>query len=232
MEKYTYLLINLFSILFPFLLSFDKKVAFFKTWKRLFPAIFVVGAFFIAWDIVFTKWQVWSFNPKYITGIYFINLPIEECLFFLCVPYACLFIYECYNAYFPNFNPIKNPLRISLFLAFALLLIAILNLYKSYTFYNCLFASILLQMHIYFFKGRYLGRFFISYIIVLIPFLIVNGLLTSIPVVLYNDNENLGIRIFTIPIEDTVYGMLNMLGVVTIAEEMKKGKSVRSLIQA
>jgi lycopene cyclase domain-containing protein len=67
---------------------------------------------------------------------------------------------------------------------------------------------------------------------VLIPFLIVNGLLTSIPVVIYNDNENLGIRIYTIPIEDTVYGMLNMLGVVTIMEEMNKGKSARSLLQA
>ncbi len=232
MEKYTYLIIDFASIIFPFLLSFDKKVAFYKTWKRLFPAILMVGSFFVVWDIVFTSWKVWSFNPNYVLGYYIINLPIEEYLFFLCVPYSCLFIYECYNAYFPNFNPIKNPLKLSLFLAFFLLIIAILNLHKSYTFYNCLFASILLQFHIYFFKGEYLARFFISYLIVLIPFLIVNGLLTSIPVVIYNDNENLGIRIYTIPIEDTVYGMLNMLGVVTIMEEMNKGKSARSLLQA
>ena len=75
-----------------------------------------------------------------------------------------------------------------------------------------------------------MGRFFVSYMIVLIPFLIVNGLLTALPVVEYNNTENLGIRIFTIPVEDTMYGMLNMLGVVTIMEQMKnKNQSIKSI---
>jgi lycopene cyclase domain-containing protein len=108
MEKYTYLIIDFVSVLFPFLLSFDKKVAFYKTWNRLFPAIFIVGVFFVVWDIAFTNLQVWSFNAKYIVGIKFFNLPIEEYLFFLCVPYSCVFIYDCYNAYFPQINPIKK----------------------------------------------------------------------------------------------------------------------------
>ena len=64
----------------------------------------------------------------------------------------------------------------------------------------------------------------------LIPFLIVDGLLTSLPILQYNDAENLGIRLFSIPIEDIVYGMLNVLGVITIMEETKDGKSVRDLI--
>jgi lycopene cyclase domain-containing protein len=48
----------------------------------------------------------------------------------------------------------------------------------------------------------------------LIPFFIVNGILTGSfiegEVVWYNNNENLGIRILTIPIEDIVYAF-NML---------------------
>jgi hypothetical protein len=33
-------------------------------------------------------------------------------------------------------------------------------------------------------------------------------MLTSIPVVIYNHNQNMDLRIGTIPIEDTIYGML------------------------
>ena len=63
--------------------------------------------------------------------------------------------------------------------------------------------------------------FLISYAISLIPFLIVNGFLTAIPVVLYNNAENLGIRIYTIPFEDAFYGMLLVLMNIVIYEKLK-----------
>jgi lycopene cyclase domain-containing protein len=48
----------------------------------------------------------------------------------------------------------------------------------------------------------------------MIPFFIVNGLLTSIPIVLYNDLENVGFRWGTIPFEDSFYALaLLMLNV-------------------
>jgi lycopene cyclase domain-containing protein len=55
----------------------------------------------------------------------------------------------------------------------------------------------------------------------LIPFLIVNGLLTSIPVVLYNNEENLNFRIYSIPFEDVFYGML-LIMMNVIGYEKKK----------
>ncbi len=60
----------------------------------------------------------------------------------------------------------------------------------------------------------------------LIPFLIVNGLLTGTgldePVVIYNSNEITGIRFFTIPLEDFFFGMLMVLMNVAGMEFLQK----------
>src|SRR3712207_5526265 len=96
---YIYLYLNIFTILFPLLRSFDKRVQFYKTWKYLFPAIAINALIFIIWDSIFTHHGVWGFNTDSLLGIYLFNLPLEEILFFITVPYACVFIYECLNVY-------------------------------------------------------------------------------------------------------------------------------------
>jgi len=67
-----------------------------------------------------------------------------------------------------------------------------------------------------------LRKFYLSFVIVLVPFFIVNGILTGSfienEVVWYNNAENLGIRLFTIPIEDTFYGFSLLLGIVLLIE--------------
>ena len=121
--RYTYLFLDLVSILFPLIFSFDKKVHFYTYWWRLFPAILVGAVSFLVWDEWFTRYQVWSFNPDYITGIYIGHLPLEEWLFFLCIPFSCLFIYECLKAYFPHFElnvPVITIMLIILFLVFGI----------------------------------------------------------------------------------------------------------------
>jgi lycopene cyclase domain-containing protein len=69
--------------------------------------------------------------------------------------------------------------------------------------------------------------FLVSYAICIIPFLIVNGFLTAIPVVIYNDAENLGKRIYTIPFEDIFYGMLLVLMNIVIYEKLKNRKNLQ-----
>ena len=60
-----------------------------------------------------------------------------------------------------------------------------------------------------------LPHFYLMYVIILIPFFIVNGILTGTgiegEVVWYNDQENLGVRMLTIPVEDTFYGFALLL---------------------
>ena len=51
---YTYLAVDLAVLAVPLALSFDRKVRFARFWPALFPAIAVMMALFIPWDIAFT----------------------------------------------------------------------------------------------------------------------------------------------------------------------------------
>ena len=221
---YTYLLILAGSIIGPLALSFDKKVAFYKKWKHLFKAMMLPAVFYILWDMVFTKQGVWSFNENYITGLKLYNLPIEEVLFFFVVPYCCVFIYECVRCYFPSLQNHSTSLLILKLIGIILLVLAIFNHEFAYPFYTFFFNGLFIFAILVTQKNKLtfnVTAFLIAYLIILIPFLIVNGLLTAIPVVLYNDNENLGIRLYTIPIEDVFYGMLLIMMNVVGYERFK-----------
>lgn len=208
--KYTYLALNIFTLLGPLALSFDKKVAFWKSWRALFPAILTSGTVFLIWDVLFTKWGVWGFNPDYLVGIYFLGLPLEEWLFFLTVPYACIFIYACVKAYFPNLGKAKRTHYI--WVGLAILLMNIIPIWGGlYTLVTFSLLGCLLLYNGLGIKSPLATQFLLAYGISLIPFLIVNGVLTSLPVVWYNDAENLGFRLFTIPVEDTMYCLLLLM---------------------
>jgi len=97
MEKYLYLCINLGSVIIPFIASFDKRLRFDRQWRFLFPAIFLTMLVFIPWDMLKTHLSVWGFNPRYLMGIYIGNLPVEEWMFFISIPYACMFTYHALN---------------------------------------------------------------------------------------------------------------------------------------
>ncbi len=217
MEKYTYWLILLGSFIFPFLFSFVKKAPFYKIWKYLFPAILITATFFIVWDNYFTIYGVWSFSEKYTTGVKFLSLPIEEVMFFILIPYCCVFIYEALNYYFPedSFKSVEKYISYALFFLFVI--IAIKNTTRAYTFSTSFFASIYLGIMILL-RVNFMGRFYRAFLVSKIPFLIVNGILTALPVVMYNDQENLGIRIYTIPADDTMYSFLMLLMTISLLE--------------
>lgn len=220
-SKFTYLLINFLTILFPVILSFDKKVNFFKSWKYIFPGLLISGALFLLWDYVFTLYDVWSFNPHYIIGVYFFELPLEEILFFITVPFACLFIYACLNYYVD-----RDYLgKISLHLSYALALLSVVMLLIYYErVYTLITFMLLLVISAYLILKRppFLGRFYLAFLVSLLPFYIVNGLLTSIPVVLYNDLGNCGFRVGTIPFEDHFYSLSMLILNVLLFEYFKK----------
>lgn len=209
--NYTYLLVNFLTILFPLALSFDKRVAFHKKWKYLWPGLAITGIVFLFWDILFTVDGVWSFNPHYTIGITILQLPVEEILFFLTVPFACTFIYACLNYYLKREMDMRLTRIISnLIIIFSILILIFYHhrLYTRVTFTLLAFLVIIFQ---FIYKAQWLNRFYAAFAVALVPFYIINGILTSLPVVMYNNAQNLGIRIGTIPVEDHFYLMALLL---------------------
>ncbi len=92
--SFTYLLINVFIIAIPLVLTLDKRTAYYRQFPAVGFSIAVVGTCYLIWDVLVTARGEWSFNGKYLTGVQFLNIPLEEVLFFITVPYSCLFIYE------------------------------------------------------------------------------------------------------------------------------------------
>ncbi|MDO8930550.1 MAG: lycopene cyclase domain-containing protein [Bacteroidota bacterium] len=224
-KNYTYLLLLIASIAVPLALSFDKNVQYYKNLKYILPAILVTAALFIVWDINFTKANVWSFNHEYTLGKDIKGLPIEEWLFFLVIPYACVFIYEVLKFYLKK-QELANPfLAFSLFLMVGFALISYFFRHQAYTFLTFLFSAVYLGYTVFRNKFKpYITKFYYAYFVSLLPFLIVNGILTSMPVVEYNFAHILNIRIINIPIEDFSYLFLMLLMVTTIYENLKENK--------
>ncbi|WP_411273678.1 lycopene cyclase domain-containing protein [Daejeonella sp.] len=223
--KSAYLLINFLTILFPVLLSFDSRVRFYKSWNYIFPGLFITGLLFLVWDHLFTILDVWSFNPDYVIGTYILNLPVEEILFFVTVPFACIFIYECLNFYIKRdlLGEVSRPISIILIiLSIILLLIFYDRVYTLITFGLLL----LVLSYVEFIQKANLGRFYLAFLVSLLPFYVVNGILTSIPIVMYNDAENMAFRIGTIPFEDHFYSMSMLLINIRLFEYFKKRETV------
>jgi len=226
-----YLFLNLASISIPFLYSFEKRMRFIKFWKQVFLSIAIVAFIFISWDILFTAQGVWGFNDNYLVGLNVLNLPIEEWLFFICIPYACIFTHYAIRYFLPYVKLSSFITKgITIVLLLVLTTLIVLNYDKSYTFYNfSLLVLILLYSLIA--KEAELSSFYISFLIILIPFFIVNGILTGSyiedPVVWYNNNENLGIRLGTIPVEDIGYAFSLIFLNIILIEKFKR-RSLKS----
>lgn len=207
--KTLYLAIDIGAVAVPFLFSFHPRIRFYKLFGPAFAAIAIVAAAFVLWDIYFTHLGVWGFNPEYLVGAYLQNLPLEEVLFFICIPFSCLFTY--YTLKSTIFKKIKVPRDrpLAILAGAAKIVFALFHLDQLYTS-SAIFvcgATLLWAAA----RKENIAVFALSYLILLLPFFIVNGILTGTglprPIVWYNNAENLGIRALTIPIEDFFYGM-------------------------
>jgi lycopene cyclase domain-containing protein len=206
-----YLLLDILVISVPLALSFDRKVAFYRHWPAVGLSILTVGTVYVVWDMLATRRGDWSFSEEYTGALRIGGLPLEEILFFVVVPYACIFVLEVLRAYLPEKEWLL-PRRLHALLG-GLLIVAGLVFYRmpySLTVFvvtGAFFLLIGLER-----PGPADRRsFWLTLAISYVPFLIANGVLTAMPVVMYGQGHTLGIRIGSIPLEDFFYS-LSMLG--------------------
>lgn len=234
-----YLAIDLAVLAIPLALSFDSKVRFVSQWRHFWPVNLAVMAFFIGWDVWFTSAGIWGFNPAYLLGPQLWGLPMEEWLFFICIPYASVFTYACLKHYVK-----RNPLnRTSLTLGVTAICLCFMIYLENddawYTASACITTGLFLTWMTASF-AKWSDLFWFTYLVLLVPFVITNGVLTGIAfweypvihqlsgqvtesIVWYNPDHNIGWRIFSMPVDDLIYGFL-LIGMHIAGFEILKNR--------
>jgi len=92
MSRYATVLI--LSVAMPFVLSFWPNLKFYRHIRALFKSIFLIVLIFGSWDILAAYRGHWHFNPEGVWSFRFFNLPLEEILFFVVIPFCCIFTWE------------------------------------------------------------------------------------------------------------------------------------------
>lgn len=216
-----YLLFNILVLFGPIAASFEPRVRFFRAWSRAIGASALVAVPYLVWDALVTGHH-WWFNDLFTLGIRVAGLPIEEILFFLTVPFACIFVWEVLALRLPlERHPYlisTQVLLTSAALPGAWFLDAGL-VYTGIAFLALPFVSLAdwgLRVHLL--RTR---RFWIFQVVLILLITLFNGYLTGRPVVLYNDAVKSGLHLFTIPLEDFLYGFGHITLVLIVYEWMK-----------
>lgn len=219
----TYFLINLAALSIPLLFSFHPKFPFVKHWNSFLKACFITSVPFLLWDAIFTRIGVWGFNALHIYGSGLLGMPWEEFLFFFCIPYACVFTFYGLEILLRDHSRLKYLDERSrwVYLGLGVVLIPLGVMFSDLSYTSVTFLSMgSFGLILYRKNPPHLFLTLATYILTLVPFFLVNGMLTgswiSQEVVWYNDTENLSLRMGTIPIEDAFYGMLLIMMNITL----------------
>lgn len=228
MMSFTYILVLFFTVIICFIASFDKRLQFNKHFGAFLKASVLVAIPFIAWDVWFTAKGVWWFNINYTMGLNIAGLPLEEWLFFIFIPFSCIFTYYSIDKFF-KMEWLSGFNNLIVFITVIVCSVTALLYYdKIYTLITSL-SAILTVVYLHFIaKVDWISKASLVFTILMLGFLPVNGILTGTgldtPIVNYNPDDFLGIRILTIPIEDSVYGYTQFLLVLYFFKHFKQSK--------
>ncbi len=220
--KYEYLLFNVLVMAGPIGFSFENKVRFASRWPMVFTAIAAVLVPFVLWDALVVG-RHWWFNQDYTTGFRVAGLPVEEILFFVSVPFACLFVWEVFFAHREAAVVIRTG-TLGVFAACSLI-IGTLFLLLGYEYPGLvlLALALVIGLDLVLKTGVLLESRTYRYLGVLAVFILLfNGYLTARPLVLYDTSFQLGIYIFTIPLEDFFYGFALILFTLILYEKLRR----------
>jgi lycopene cyclase domain-containing protein len=189
----------------PLLYTPDKRVGYYRRLPAVSFSILVVGFCYLLWDVLVTAQGEWSFNSRYLTGIEILNLPLEEIMFFITVPYSCLFIYEVV-LYATKNSHFKIPNGVVIAMIVLLTAASIAFYSQGYTMKALVSCAVFLAATLLLDRSLIRSKqYWLWLVVCYIPFMIFNSVLTALPVVEYNSVAIWGVRLGTIPVEDFFY---------------------------
>lgn len=222
-----YILINIIILSIPLILSFDRRVRYYRKVYLTGFSILTISSLFIIWDIIAAGRGDWYFNPQFISSFSFLHLPLGEWMFFITVPYSCLFLYETFRTYIP-----ERRIHIKPFIFYLLALISIVSgiilIGRLYTSTVLLVTSFVFIMNVMCFRSMTEDlRYWIYIASTMVLFIIFNYLLTSMPIVMYNSDAITGFRFLTIPLEDFLYNysLLTLYAGIFLIAEKRWGRT-------
>lgn len=225
MTAFTYSLILFFTVIICFIASFDRRLLFSHYFGVFIKAAVIVAVPFIIWDIIFTARGVWWFDTDYTLGLVIAGLPLEEWLFFIFIPFSCIFTYYCIDKFF-ELKWLEGFNNLIVFVTVIVCsVMALLHYDKIYTFATAI-ATIATLIYLHFIaRAPWIGKASLVFTLLMLGFFPVNGVLTGTglesPIVNYNPGDFLGIRMGTIPVEDAVYGYSQFLLVLYFFKKFK-----------
>jgi lycopene cyclase domain-containing protein len=93
----TYMTVLILAGIIPLVASFWPALKFYQNIGSLLISISLVVIVFSSWDIFAVYRGHWFFNPAGVWKLRIINLPVEEVLFFVVIPFCCIFTWEVIN---------------------------------------------------------------------------------------------------------------------------------------
>lgn len=190
--------------------------------KAFLPAIAIVSFVFVIWDILFTRLGIWLFDKNYHLGVYVFNLPLEEYLWFLVIPFCGMFVYHVCEQYI-SIRGVKDNYwkAVLLLIVIVLYLIGMDKLYTAESLAVC--ASVIMMGLIWGIPK--FGLFLASFGLILIPMFIFNGMLTGLftrqACVVYNSQEFSNFRVLSFPVEDISFGFGLLYGIICLKYLLK-----------
>lgn len=177
-------------------------------WVRLAQVFLLVSVPFVLLDSISHSRGWWTYSPSYITGVHFLGLPLEEIAFFFVVPFACLYVYHALAVLRPDAGgqwSLGWALR--WVVLGAAVVLAVIEPRERTLFDLVLFLTIGFMM-----LRRPFSRIEVTWLMIVVGlFLIVNTVLTALPIVIYDITYGSRLRIGTIPFEDALYNFSLLL---------------------
>ena len=200
-----YFIVLVVSLVGPLIFSLHPQIKFYKKWGSTFLSGIIVGLPFWIWDSIATLRGDWSFNNQYVWSTRIVNLPIEEVLFFIVIPFCCLFVWHLLSQK-TDYKFIQINRQIKYFVLAILIILSIISRHKFYTSTVLLWTVLTIFIVTILQKKHFQSsKYWLWILITFVPFLIVNGILTYLPIVEYSPLAIIGWRFVSIPIEDFVY---------------------------